>query len=72
MAAKLTKLTHEIGDTTAPSGREPYHLQFSLQFASLETFGYTLVQYFAVPARTEQVPNYLADFSEIRFVVPFV
>jgi len=30
-------------DTTAPSGRELYHLQFSLQAASLETFGYTLV-----------------------------
>jgi hypothetical protein len=38
---------HETGsqnsDTTAPSGRELYHLQFSLQVASLETFGYTLV-----------------------------
>jgi hypothetical protein len=31
------------GDTTAPSGRELYHLQFSLQEASPETFGYTLV-----------------------------
>jgi hypothetical protein len=30
-------------DTTAPSGRELYHLQFSFQVASLETFGYTLV-----------------------------
>jgi len=28
---------------TAPSGRELYHLQFLLQVASLETFGYTLV-----------------------------
>jgi hypothetical protein len=28
-------------DTTAPSGRELYHLQFSLQAASPETFGYT-------------------------------
>jgi hypothetical protein len=26
-------------DTTARSGREPYHLQFSLQAASPETFG---------------------------------
>jgi len=26
-------------DTTAPSGRELYHLQFSLQVASPETFG---------------------------------
>jgi hypothetical protein len=30
-------------DTTESSGREPYHLQFSLQVASPETFGYTLV-----------------------------
>jgi hypothetical protein len=31
-------------DTTAPSGTELYHLQFSLQAASPETFGYTLVR----------------------------
>jgi hypothetical protein len=30
-------------DATATSGRELYHLQFSLQAASLETFEYTLV-----------------------------
>jgi hypothetical protein len=30
-------------DTTARNGRELYHLQFSLQAASPETFGYTLV-----------------------------
>jgi hypothetical protein len=30
-------------DTTASSGRELYHLQFSVQTASPETFGYTLV-----------------------------
>jgi hypothetical protein len=30
-------------DTTSRSGRELYHLQFSLQIASPETFGYTLV-----------------------------
>jgi hypothetical protein len=30
-------------NTTAPSGRELYHLQFSLQAVSPETFGYTLV-----------------------------
>jgi hypothetical protein len=42
MAAKLTRLTHK-SDTTAPSGRELYHLQLSLQAASLETFGYNLV-----------------------------
>jgi hypothetical protein len=40
--------THEIdsqnSDTAAPSGRELYHLQFSLLAASPETFGCTLVQ----------------------------
>jgi hypothetical protein len=30
-------------DTIVPSGRELYHLQFSLRAASQETFGYTLV-----------------------------
>jgi hypothetical protein len=30
-------------DTTVPSGRELYHLQFSLQAASPGTFGYTLL-----------------------------
>jgi len=40
MAAKLTRLTHKL---TAPSGRELYHLQFSLQEASPETSEYTLV-----------------------------
>jgi hypothetical protein len=30
-------------DTTAPSGREPYHLQFSLQAAIPDTFGNTCV-----------------------------
>jgi hypothetical protein len=30
-------------DTTEPSGRELYHLLFSLQAASSRTFGYTLV-----------------------------
>jgi hypothetical protein len=29
--------------TTAPSGKELYHLQFSLQAASPKTFGYTLI-----------------------------
>jgi hypothetical protein len=32
-------------DTSAPSGRELCHLQFSLQAASPETSGYTLVTY---------------------------
>jgi len=31
------------GDTTAASGTELYHMQFSFQAVSPETFGYTLV-----------------------------
>jgi hypothetical protein len=39
-----THLTEsQNSDTTAPIGRELYHLQFSLQAASPEAFGYTLV-----------------------------
>jgi len=33
----------QISNTTVLSGRELYHLQFLLQAASPETFGYTLV-----------------------------
>jgi hypothetical protein len=32
-------------DTTAPSGRELYHLQFSLHVASPETFGYSHISW---------------------------
>jgi len=39
MAAKLTRLTQN-SDIITHSGRELYHLQFSLQVASPETFGY--------------------------------
>jgi len=42
MTAKLTRLTHK-SNTTAPSDRELYHLQFLLQVASPESFGYTLI-----------------------------
>jgi hypothetical protein len=40
---KTHKTDSQNSDITAPNGRELYHLQFSLQAASLETFGYTLV-----------------------------
>jgi hypothetical protein len=40
---KTHQTDSQNSDTTAPSGRELYHLQFSLQAASPETFGYTLV-----------------------------
>jgi hypothetical protein len=45
MAAKLIRMTHKIATATASSGRELYHLQFSLQEISPETFGYTVVFY---------------------------
>jgi hypothetical protein len=44
MAAKHTRLTHKIAIAIQLHiVTELYHLQFSLQAASLETFGYTLV-----------------------------
>jgi len=41
-------------DTNAPNSTELYHLQFSLQAASPETFGYTLVLQFGVHIFTTQ------------------
>jgi len=44
MVAKLTTLADsQNSNTTAPSGRELYYLQFLLWAVSPETFGYTLV-----------------------------
>jgi hypothetical protein len=43
MVVKLTKNDSRNIDKTAPGGKELYRLQFSLQAASPETFGYTLV-----------------------------
>jgi hypothetical protein len=43
MAAKLTRLTHEIV-LKLHLVAELYHLQFSLQADSPETFGYTFVR----------------------------
>jgi hypothetical protein len=45
MAAKTHYTVSQNSDTTAPSGRELYHLQFSLEAASPETFGYTPIVY---------------------------
>jgi hypothetical protein len=41
--SKTHQTDSQNSNTTAPSRRELYHLQFLLQVASLETFGYTLV-----------------------------
>jgi len=43
MAAKVTRLTHKIAIQLHLFGKQLYHLQLSLQVASPETFGYTLV-----------------------------
>jgi hypothetical protein len=43
MATKFTRTDSQNSETTEPSGRELYNLQFSLQAASPETFGYPLV-----------------------------
>jgi len=40
---KTHQTDSQNSDTTVPSGRELYHVQFSLQAASPETFGYILV-----------------------------
>jgi hypothetical protein len=40
---KIHYTDSQNSDVTAPNGRELYHFQFSLQAASPETFGYTLV-----------------------------
>jgi hypothetical protein len=65
MAAKLTSLTHKNSDTTAPSGRELYHLQFSLQAASPETFGYTLFFYMHPPQFTRSHYAFMARIVKI-------
>jgi hypothetical protein len=39
---KIHYTDSQNNDKSAPSGRELYHLQFSHQAASPETFGYTL------------------------------
>jgi hypothetical protein len=41
---KTHKTDSQNSDTTAPSGRELYHLKFSLQAASPETFGYVPIE----------------------------
>jgi hypothetical protein len=40
---KTHKTDSQNRDTTARSGRELYHLQFSLQVAGSKTFGYTFI-----------------------------
>jgi hypothetical protein len=44
--------------TTAPSGKELYHLQFSLQAASPETSGYTIVYHAAQSLKSQQAVSW--------------
>jgi hypothetical protein len=46
-------------DTTAPGGRELYHLQFSLQAASPKTFGCTLVFMQPVGIKSHEYPIFI-------------
>jgi len=63
MAAKFTRLTQN-SDTIAPSGRELYHLQFSLCAASPETYGYNNSEIWYEGNREERT------FAEIRTLRP--
>jgi len=51
-------------DTTAPSCRELYHLQFSFQVASPGTFGYTLLCAL-VPIQARSSMSYFDTFSDL-------
>jgi hypothetical protein len=50
-------------DITALRGRELYHLQFSLQAASPETFDYTLV----LPGTNTFKTNFIGSYESIYF-----
>jgi hypothetical protein len=47
-SGKTHQTDSQNSDTTVPSGREMYHLQFSLQAGSPETLGYTLVHIISI------------------------
>jgi hypothetical protein len=57
----------QSSDTTTPSGKELYHLQFSLQAACPETFGYTLVQ---LPVPSAQ-GNIIINDSSSKIIVNY-
>jgi hypothetical protein len=58
--------THKYSDTTAPSGRELYHLQFSLQAAGPETFGYTLVFFVTILSLSRQLTGIYLEICRVR------
>jgi hypothetical protein len=47
---KTHKTDSQNSDTTTPSGRELYYLQFSLLVANPEAFGYTLASVLKAPS----------------------
>jgi len=60
MAAKLTRLIHKIAiQLHLVSGRDLYHLLFSLQAANPGTFGYTLVYSAISYIHMQRCHNYL-------------
>jgi hypothetical protein len=67
IAAKLTGLDSSNGVTTTPSGRELYHLQFSLKAASPEAFGYTVVCWTC--QREFHVPNFNKRYTCVKLEV---
>jgi hypothetical protein len=52
-------------NTTAPGGRELHHMQFSLQAASPETFGYTLL-YYRISSPLFRSKHLIANFVFVR------
>jgi hypothetical protein len=64
---KSHKTDSQNSDITAPSGRELYHLQFSLHAASSETFGYTLV--YTLLLLHEQLGMRKSNGAHLRFYV---
>jgi hypothetical protein len=52
---ELCRQNSQSSDTTASSGREVYHLQFSLQAANPETFGYTVISIYLIRQHTEGI-----------------
>jgi len=60
MVAKLTRLTHK-------TVRELYHLWFSLQVASLEAFGYTLV-YLEFSAKRSDLQEFSLELPVIAYI----
>jgi hypothetical protein len=64
MAAKLTKLTHKIAIQLHLVAESSYNLQFWLQAASPETFGYTLVCFKLALVAINEDPSSIGQLQE--------